>query len=500
VADHDTEPSTELPPSGDRGLGDGNGHGAGRGMLHTPDSSGGERRSGFADGGANAADERPGDTGEPEQPTGNQWLRLALLGLALVLLTRLAGWWGLLVFVGIVLMIFLHELGHFVMAKRSGMKVTEFFIGFGPRIWSFRRGETEYGIKVIPALAYVKIIGMNNLEEIAPEDEPRTYRQKSFGDRLGVAVAGSAMHFIQALVLIFILLVFIGGPGGGFFTHHRGTPRWPVESVELHSPAERAGLKADDQIIAVDGHTVAGQDDFQQLIGNRPNQPVSVTVLRDGQRLTLHATIGEEPNHPHRGRLGFQYNASPTYPTEKVGVVAAIPQTFREFGAVTTASVKGFGSFVSPSGLRNFGHQLANDGKSSQPNSGSANQQPSSSQSTASSSSSSSNNSDRVMSIVGVFRLTTSAAQQDGISAVLLLFVLINVFIGLFNLIPLLPFDGGHVVIAVYEKVQEVRYNRRRYFADVTRMLPLTYFVVLLLAGLFVTTLYLDITSPILVK
>ena len=104
------------------------------------------------------------------------------------------------------------------------------------------------------------------------------------------------------------------------------------------------------------------------------------------------------------------------------------------------------------------------------------------------------------MSIIGVFRFTTSAAQQDGISAVLTLFVLINVFIGLFNLIPLLPFDGGHVVIAVYEKVQEMRYNRRRYFADVARLLPLTYFVVLLLAGLFVTTLYLDITNPILVK
>lgn len=498
MADHDTEPSTGRPRH-DRGLGDGIGRGAARDRVSASDARAGGRQSGFADADGNPADLPPGETEEQEPSTGSQWLRLALLGAALVLLTRLAGWWGLVVFAGIVLMVFLHELGHFVMAKRAGMKVTEFFIGFGPRIWSFRRGETEYGLKVIPAGAYVKIIGMNNLEEIEPEDEAETYRQKPFRDRLGVAVAGSAMHFIQALVLIFVLLVFIGGPGGALFTHHRGTPRWPVQSVELHSPAAQAGLKADDQIVAVDGQRVTSESDFQHLIGDRPHQPATLTVLRDGKSLTLHATIGVAPDDPHRGRLGFEYNANPTYPTETVGVGAAIPQTFREFGAVTSASVKGLGSFFSPSGLRNFGHQLANDGKSNQPSTRSGNPQPSSSQSTTSSSTSS-NDSNRVMSIIGVFRFTTSAAQQDGISAVLTLFVLINVFIGLFNLIPLLPFDGGHVVIAVYEKVQEVRYNRHRYFADVTRLLPLTYFVVLLLAGLFVTTLYLDITSPIVVK
>src|SRR4029079_19291502 len=98
--------------------------------------------------------------------------------------------------------IVLHELGHFLTAKKAGMKCTEFFIGFGPRIWSFRRGETEYGVKAIPAGAYVKIIGMNHLEEVDPSDEERTYRRKPFWRRLSVAVGGSTMHFLIAFVLI----------------------------------------------------------------------------------------------------------------------------------------------------------------------------------------------------------------------------------------------------------------------------------------------------------
>ncbi len=116
----------------------------------------------------------------------------------------------LIVIVALIVMIMLHELGHFVTAKWSGMKVTEYFLGFGPRLWSFRRGETEYGVKALPLGGYVKIIGMSNLEEVAPEDEPRTYRQQPFRKRLLVAVAGSTVHFILALLLIFTIFVGYG--------------------------------------------------------------------------------------------------------------------------------------------------------------------------------------------------------------------------------------------------------------------------------------------------
>ncbi len=111
----------------------------------------------------------------------------------------------LLVVLALVAMVMLHELGHFATAKWSGMKVTEYFLGFGPRLWSIRRGETEYGVKAIPAGGYVRIVGMTMLEEVDPADEARSYRQASFPRRLLVAVAGSAMHVVMAFVLLFSL-------------------------------------------------------------------------------------------------------------------------------------------------------------------------------------------------------------------------------------------------------------------------------------------------------
>src|SRR4029078_5478254 len=116
------------------------------------------------------------------------------------------------IIVGLVLTIMLHEFGHYVAAKKSGMKVTEFFLGFGPRIWSYRRGETEYGVKAIPAGGYVRIIGMSNLDVVEPADEERTYRAKPYHDRLGVAVAGSTMHFILAFLLLLAVYALVGIP------------------------------------------------------------------------------------------------------------------------------------------------------------------------------------------------------------------------------------------------------------------------------------------------
>src|ERR671910_1307727 len=163
-------------------------------------------------GGSRAARSQTPPPDEPDYETGG--LRLALLVSAMAVAGLWWGWPVLLMILGIVVMIFLHELGHYLTAKWAGMKVTEFFIGFGPKIWSFQRGETEYGLKVIPAGAYVRIIGMNNLDEVDPADEPRTYREQSFPKRLLVVSAGSLMHMLQAFVLLVLLLGVVGVPGG----------------------------------------------------------------------------------------------------------------------------------------------------------------------------------------------------------------------------------------------------------------------------------------------
>ena len=130
----------------------------------------------------------------------------AIAGLAIIGMFVWLGFtsgWMLFFAVGVLVSVFLHELGHFVTARMTGMKATQFFIGFGPRLWSFHRGETEYGVRLLPLGAFVRIIGMNNLDEVPPADEARTYRQKSYPRRMLVITAGSLMHLLLAIVLLF---------------------------------------------------------------------------------------------------------------------------------------------------------------------------------------------------------------------------------------------------------------------------------------------------------
>ena len=156
-------------------------------------------------------------------------------------------WFGLsmlAVVLSFVVMLVVHELGHFVVARWAGMQVTEAFIGFGPRVWSVQRGETEYGVKAIPAGAYVRITGMTNLDEVEPEVEHRTYRQQSYPRRLAVALAGSATQFLLAGLLLVVIFVALGRPDTG---------SWVVRSVVPATAAEEAGVLAEDRILSVGG-------------------------------------------------------------------------------------------------------------------------------------------------------------------------------------------------------------------------------------------------------
>src|SRR5688500_13246083 len=201
-------------------------------------------------------------------------LRLALLAAVVVAFGLKVGLAVILIIVALIVMIFLHELGHYVTAKAAGMKVTEFFLGFGPKIWSFRRGETEYGVKAIPAGAYVKIIGMSNLDEVDPADEERTYRAKPYWRRMSVAVAGSAMHFVLALLLAFVVF-------SGFGTADPDSDRWSVRSVT--GPAKAAGLRPGDRIETVDGREFANFDAMSAHIRSKPGGDAEIVVTRDGR-------------------------------------------------------------------------------------------------------------------------------------------------------------------------------------------------------------------------
>jgi membrane-associated protease RseP (regulator of RpoE activity) len=405
-------------------------------------------------------------TTETEQDTRNTgWFQVLVFVAVLVLLGLRQGWTlrGVVVSSAIILalvaMIFLHELGHYLTAKAAGMKVTEFFLGFGPRIWSFRKGETEYGVKAIPAGAYVKIIGMNNLDEVDPADEERTYRAKSTRRRLSVAVAGSTMHFILAFVLICIVVM-------GF-----GLPRPSTTADFVSGPAKEAGLVEGDKILGIDGEEVSGWEELSAEIRSRPGKSVDFVIERDGERRTLTADVASE--RPDGTKVGY-LGVGPGSKNVRFGPWEGV----KEMGRATKESIAGLGKLFSPSGLSDYVDTLtSSDESGSDGGSGGG------------------GNTNRPTSVIGIVGVGSQAAESGVVNVIYLLFV-VNMFIGIFNLTPLLPFDGGHVVIALYEKVRSVIAGRR-YQADVAKLLPLTYAVVLVLALLFVTTAYLDLADPI---
>ena len=389
-----------------------------------------------------------------------------------------------LVVVALIAMIMLHELGHYLTAKWGGMKVTEFFVGFGPRLWSVRKGETEYGVKALPLGGYVKIIGMHNLDPVEdPEDEPRTYRQKSFGRRLSVAVAGSAMHFVIAFLLFFTVNAFVGVPTvsttiGGVLAFDGGGP----------SPAQEAGLRVDDRIVAVDGEAIEEWDEVRERIAASPGQPIALTVERDGKPLQLDATPvdisqvridGRAVSNESRGFLGLE----PAEEYRTVNPATALGRSADQwlggdFDGVEDVSpglldnAKALASIASPSGASSLWTNITG-GEDGQGDPDGV----------------------RFLSPVGFVRVAGQAA-DNSLFAVLGLLIAINLFVGLFNLLPLLPLDGGHVAIAVYEAIRS-KLSGRRYAADVAKLMPLTYAVVLLMVFLGVSALYLDIVRPL---
>ncbi|MCU1452606.1 MAG: peptidase [Acidimicrobiales bacterium] len=471
--------------------------------------------------------ERPGDLpplpprppqGDPrsarrprDEPAAHAGLRLAGL-IGVLLLVGITRPWMLLVIAALVLMIFLHELGHYLMAKRAGMKVTEFFLGFGPKLWSTRRGETEYGIKLIPAGAYVKIIGMHSLDEVAPEDEARTYRQKTFGQRFAVAVAGSTMHFLLALGLIFISLVAVGAPGGTI--NPTALERnWVVGSVVPGSGAEAAGIRAGDKVVSIGGKPVGTFNDMALIVLPLKGKRVPVVYERKGvkyttmaalrpfsdeldvaqaeqQRAKISDPVARAKITPETNGCCFGVGQSAA-PTKRLNALSGVVAAPREFVDIARLSFSGLGRFFSPSGISNFASQVASANKDKAASTqGRLSHGPVTPAGRAAQQSRGSN---RIVSIVGIVQIGSSVSA----AALLDLFVLVNISIGIINLAPLLPFDGGHVVVAIYEKVQEKRLRRRRYFTDMARLMPLTYAVVLLLGLLFVTSIYLDFANPL---
>ena len=369
----------------------------------------------------------------------------------------------LIVVVALVIMIMLHELGHLLTAKWGRMKVTEYFLGFGPRLWSIRRGETEYGIKAIPAGGYVKILGMTSVEEVDPADEARTYRQRPFHNRLIVAVAGSAMHGVMAFALLWGLFVFIGAPQGNAVAVSGFSPL--AHNVD---PARAAGIVAGDVVVRADGSAVHSATDLQRVISKHAGTAVTLVVQRDGHDKTLTVTPRANAAASGDGRIGVVIGP----PVIRSGPVTSVGKAGQLFGNVVTGSFAGMGQVFSASGIKSYIHDLTS----------------------AQAASKAAESGDRPQSIYGAARLAVQGAQA-GATQLILVLVTIIIFVGILNLFPMLPLDGGHVVIAVYERIRSRR--GRPYHADITKLTPIVWAFVLVLGFIVVTSLYLDITHPV---
>ena len=504
----------------------------------------------------------PEEVASEGQPTLN-WLRLGtllgILGIVAVVWPRV-----FLVILAIAAIIFLHELGHYVTARWTGMKATEFFLGMGPRIWSFRRGETEYGIKAIPAVAYVRIIGMSSLDDVPAEDESRTYRRQGYWQRVLVAGAGSAVHFILAIVMLFSLYVGYG---------QRSDDNWEVAGPAAGSAAELAGIQEGDRILTVAGEPVATHEEMAAEVRQHPEQTVPIDIERGGEVQTLDVTlgaravvigtVGEDVSlaaydgevsinsvNPDgvQGSAGLRDGdvvtslsgveltglddlAAAVDATEDgslifdvrrdgadlrftvdlgsdvevleasgflgvgqdqvpqtLGPVDALTASVGDFGSMVGESVSGITRLFSPSNLASFAGRLF-DGSTTD----SETTEPTSARETNAQYLEA--NEARPISIVGVVGL---GSQTESLFQLLFFLASINVVIGVINLIPLLPFDGGHIAVATYERIRElVARDGRRYFADANKLMPVAVAVIMVMVTVGLLGLSLDIVDPL---
>ena len=412
-------------------------------------SSGERRRAELAVGG-------PGREIEELVPRSRTALGAAIT-LALLTWLGLVNGWMLVFVIGLVISVVLHELGHYLTARWSKMKVTQFFIGFGPRLWSVRRGEVEYGVRALPLGAFVRIVGMNNLDEVDPADETRTYRQAGFGRRVLVVSAGSLMHALIAVVLLTGVYTVYGS--------QQATGKVLITQVAPSTPAEAAGLLDGDVVRAFEGREMTTRDEFIGAIQERsPGDGVMLTIEREGRVLDLEVGLGA---NPYPGREGFAYLGVVSESEGRVrdAVPVAFVDAVGDLGLGVWDSLRGVVTVLNPVNVIEHLRGEATDLET------------------------------RPTTLVGATQVSGAVGESDGLAGVLTVLAAVNIFVGVINMAPLLPLDGGHAVIAIYERLRSRR--GQRYQADAAKMMPVATAVVAVLGMLLLAGLYLDVTRPI---
>lgn len=428
----------------------------------------------------------------------------------------------LILIVGIGLSVALHELGHMLPAKRFGVKVPEYFIGFGPRLWSTIRGGTEYGVKAIWLGGYCRLLGMippappgrvdkpgsliaqareESLAELAPDEQDRAFYRLTVPRKLAVMAGGILTNLALGVILLAVALGVVGQPA---YTSTVASVASCVSSdvdagkactsSDPASPASAAGLRVGDEIVSWNGTATSTWTEVQDAIVAGGTGPATVVVERDGEDLTLTVTAVEVERTVYTDSGDVKKDADGRTVTGKRPYVGIGPELGTQrssagqiAGDVTTAVGQTLGAIVTiPSGLYHaVAAGLGLEERSSQ----------------------------GLISLVGMGRIAgevTSAGTGSGggtipfsarLFSMLSLLGSLNLALFAFNLVPLLPLDGGHIAGALWEgarrRVARLRGRPDPGYVDVARMLPVGQVVLVLLISMTVVLVWVDLVAPV---
>lgn len=358
----------------------------------------------------------------------------------------------------LIVMIMVHESGHFLAARRFGIKVEEFFLGFGPKLFSRRWGETEYGVKAILLGGYVRIAGMNPAQTIPESDLPRTYGAKPAWQRAILLSAGSASHLVLAGFILLVTFAAIG---------------FPVAQTQLAEvnesfqgspgPAKAAGLEPGDRIVMAEGRRITDWEQFRRLIRTSSGEAIDVEVERDGRRLGLTATPTAIEDPPGSGRsVGF-LGVTPKTRNVRQPAHQAVWSAVTVTGGLVQASLVGIVQIFSPDGIRSVFASLGDKGSREMTD---------------------------PIGLVGAGRVAAQITESGRFQTLLAFFAGFIVFVGVFNMMPLPPLDGGHLVVLAIEKITGRSIDTRK-------VVPIAVAVLAFLVVYLLVLLYLDIVRPV---